>query len=198
VLAQVMASMADYLDRERGGAAAAALPVGGAGGGIDIGDVIEKLKPLVFWQMLTMGIIALGIAALLRASLWGLLAEEAVGPNIALWVGVCILVSALIFHKFRPVRIAYCSFCGRPESATGAGLVQGPGVAICHACLRSNVDQMKQVSRQEEEAAALQMAEQELETRTSPRSAPVNTVNGAGFGEDDDPPAEGEIKRIEL
>jgi hypothetical protein len=198
VLAQVMTSMADYLDRERNGASAAAPVGGGAGGGLDVGEVIEKLKPLVFWQMLTLGIISLGIAALWRASMWGLLAEESVGPNIALWVGVCILISALIFRTFRPVRIAHCSFCGRPESATGTALVQGPGVAICQACLRSNVDQMKLVSRQEEETVALATAEQDLETRAARPSAPINTANGTGVVEDDDPPGEGEVKRIEL
>jgi hypothetical protein len=195
-----MTNMADYLDRERGGTAGAAPAAALVGGGPDVGEVIEKLKPLVFWQMITLGIISLGIAALWWASLWGALPGQAFGPNIALWVGVCILLSALIFRKFRPVRIAHCSFCGRPESATGAALVQGPGVAICQACLRSNVDQMKQVSRQEEEAAALQAAEQELEVRASRPHPPVNTANGAGAIHDEDPPAEGEgeIKRIEL
>jgi hypothetical protein len=191
-----MTTMADYLDRERGGPETAV--AGAAGAGPDVGEVIEKLKPLVFWQMLTLGIIALGIAALWWASLWRLLPAQAFGPNIALWVGVCILLSALIFRKFRPVRIAHCSFCGRPESATGAALVQGPGVAICQACLRSNVDQMKLVSRQEEETAALQAAEQELQTRPAPPNRPVTSSNGAGSGDHEEPSDEGEVKRIEL
>lgn len=196
VLAQVMTSMADYLDRERLGISAAS-PVGGAGSQ-DVVEVIERLKPLIFWQMITLGIIALGIAALWWGSLGGLLAEETVGPNIALWVGVCILASALIFHTFRPVRIAHCSFCGRPESAAGAGLVQGPGVAICPDCLRSHVDQMKQANRREEEVTALATAEQEVESHASRPSPPSHLANGTGLGEDDEPPGNGELKRIEI
>src|SRR5438034_271796 len=84
--------------------------------------------------MLTLGVISLGIAGLWWASLSGALPAEQFGPNIALWVGSCTLVSALIFRKFRPVRIAHCSFCRQPESEAGA-LVQGPGVAICQACM---------------------------------------------------------------
>jgi Type II secretion system (T2SS), protein F/ClpX C4-type zinc finger len=196
VLAQVMTSMADYLDRERLGISA--VSPGGGAGGQDVVEVIERLKPLIFWQMVTMGIIALGIAALWWASLGGLLTEETVGPNVALWVGVCILASALIFHTFRPVRIAHCSFCGRPESAAGAGLVQGPGVAICPDCLRSHVDQMKQVSRREEKVEALATAEEEIESHGSRSSAPSHLANGTGVVDDDDPPGEGEIKRIEI
>jgi hypothetical protein len=197
VLAQVMASMADYLDRERGaGSGPATTPAGAAA--LDLGEVIERLKPLVFWQMLTLGIISLGIAGLWWASMWGALPPPSFGPNIALWVGVCILVSALIFRKFRPVRIAHCSFCGRPESVTGA-LVQGPGVAICSACLRSNVEQMKRVSRQEEENAALQAAEEQLEARAAQSSSPLTTRNGTGPSAiGDEPSDEGEVNRIEI
>ena len=59
VLAQVMTSMADYLDHERFGMPGAG--TGNAAVGFDIGDVVEKLKPLVFWQMLTLGVISISL-----------------------------------------------------------------------------------------------------------------------------------------
>jgi hypothetical protein len=99
---------------------------------------------------------------------------------------------------FRPVRIAHCSFCTRPESVVGT-LVQGPGVAICQACLRSNVEQMKVVGRQEEESDALRSAEEQLEARSTGAPTPLTTANGAGpVVIDDGPPDGGEVKRIEL
>jgi hypothetical protein len=185
VLAQVMTQMADYLALESGGFAGQTATTVGRGG-VDLGELIEKLKPLVFWQMLTLGVIALGIAALWWANLWGFLPTVIFGPNIALWVAVCILVSALIFRQFRPVRIVHCSFCARSESLSGP-LVQGPGVAICPACLRSNVEQMKSLIRHEEEERALATAEEALGSRAEHPEASLS--NGAGPPDDYDEPS---------
>lgn len=140
VLGQVLSSLADYLDREHGGAPGHV--AGLAAGAFDIDAAIEKLKPLIFWQMLTLGAIALGIAWLWWAHMLEWLPAGSFGPNIALWVGLCIFLSALIFHRYHPPRVARCSFCGRAETDR-AVLVQGHGVAICPDCLRSNIEQLK-------------------------------------------------------
>jgi hypothetical protein len=197
VLAQVLTSMADYLDHERFRMPGAVR--GFAAVGFDLGDVVEKLKPLVFWQMLTLGVISLGIAGLWWASLSGTLPVEQFGPNVALWVGSCILLSALIFRQFRPVRIVHCSFCGQPESEVGS-LVQGPGVAICQSCMRSNVEQMKLDYQQEAMTQALRAVEEDLEGRSPAASpgGPLHTTNGSASMDDDEPSDEGEVKRIEL
>jgi hypothetical protein len=145
VLGQVLTSLADYLDREHGGAPG---HVDGPGaGGFDIDAAIEKLKPLIFWQMLTLGAIALGIAGLWWSHTEGWLPTGSFGPDIALWTGLCILLSALIFHRYHPPKVTRCSFCGRAETDRGR-LVQGHGVAICPACLRSNVEQLKSIRGQ--------------------------------------------------
>ena len=100
VLGEVLTTMADYLEREEG-------PVPGhlagpAGAGFDIDEAIAKLKPLIFWQMLTLGVIALGIGALIWAHDADWLLPNTLSTSIAMWVGGCLMLSALIFGRFRP------------------------------------------------------------------------------------------------
>jgi hypothetical protein len=151
VLGEVFTTMADYLEREQG-------PVPGhlrgpAGQGFDIDEAIAKLKPLIFWQMLTLGVIALGIGALIWAHRAEWLPGSSIGADIALWVGGCLMLSALIFGRFRPPKVERCSFCGRAQPNPGA-LMKGHGVAICGDCVRSNVEQMKSEARRQLEASA--------------------------------------------
>jgi hypothetical protein len=194
VLGQVLTSLADYLDRER--SAAPGHIDGAAAGAFDIDAAIEKLKPLIFWQMLTLGAIAIGIAGLWWSHAMEWLPTGSFGPDVALWVGLCIFLSALIFHRYHPPKVERCSFCGRAESEKGA-LVQGHGVAICPACLRSNVAQLKSLSEP-------QMPEEEVvdldgETEAPPRrpfGAP--SLNGRAGLDEDEPHDDPEKKRIEL
>jgi hypothetical protein len=194
VLGQVLTSLADYLDRERGGAPGHV--AGGAAGAFDIDAAIEKLKPLIFWQMLTFGAIALGIAGLWWAHAMEWLPAGSFGPDVALWIGLCIFMSALIFHRYHPPKVERCSFCGRAESEKGA-LVQGHGVAICPACLRSNVAQLKTLSQaQEHEEVAV-----DLEGETdAPTRRPFGEAsrNGHAGLDEDEPQDDPEKKRIEL
>jgi hypothetical protein len=155
VLGEVLTTMAEYLEREQG-------PVPGhlrgpAGHGFDIDEAIAKLRPLIFWQMLTLGVIALGIGALIWAHHAEWLPDNTFGADIAMWVGSCLMLSALIFGRFRPPKVERCSFCGRAQPNPGA-LMKGHGVAICADCLRSNVEQMKSESRRQIEAESDELA----------------------------------------
>src|SRR5260370_10563663 len=117
VLGEVLTTMADYLEREDG-----SVPghlQGPAGQGFDIDEAIAKLKPLIFWQMLTLGVIALGIAALIWGHREEILPPNTVGTDLALWVGGCLMLSALIFSRFPPPKAQPCSFCGRAQADPG-------------------------------------------------------------------------------
>src|SRR5436309_2561648 len=84
-----------YLYRERGVAPGSdALQVPAA---LDIDLFVEKFRPLVFWQMMTLGVIALGTGGLFAARTAELIPTAGVTPSIAMWVGGCLMVSALIF-----------------------------------------------------------------------------------------------------
>jgi hypothetical protein len=197
VLGQVLTSLADYLDREHAGAPGHV--DGRAAGAFDIDAAIEKLKPLIFWQMLTLGAIALGIAGLWWSHTMEWLPVGSFGPDIALWVGLCVLLSALIFHRYHPPKVTRCSFCGRADMEGRGGLVQGHGVAICPNCLRSNVEQLKAIPGPSREADSPQPAEpvEETEERFSGgRAAP--SANGYASRDEDEPEDESEKKRIEL
>jgi hypothetical protein len=151
VLGEVLTTMADYLEREEG-------PVPGhlqgpAGHGFDIDEAIAKLRPLIFWQMLTLGVIALGIGALIWGHREEILPASSSGADTALWIGGCLMLSALIFSRFRPPKVERCSFCGRAQANPGS-LMKGHGVAICSECIRSNVEQMKSEARRQVEATA--------------------------------------------
>jgi Type II secretion system (T2SS), protein F/ClpX C4-type zinc finger len=195
VLGQVLTSMADYLDREHG--AAPGHVDGGAGGTFNIDEAIEKLKPLIFWQMLTLGAIALGVAGLWWSRMLEWLPAGSFGPNVALWVGLCILLSALIFHQYHPPKVTRCSFCGRAETDRGA-LVQGHGVAICPACLRSNVEQLKAIQVDEEEADPAEEAAEEDADRVTRHRARPPSRNGRIDPGEDEPEDEPDKKRIEI
>jgi hypothetical protein len=198
VLGQVLTNLADYLDRERGGAPG---HIDGGAGAFDIDAAIAKLKPLIFWQMLTFGVIALGIAGLWWAHLLAWLPVGSFGPDVALWVGLCIFLSALIFHWYHPPKVTHCSFCGRAEK-DGGTLVQGHGVAICPACLRSNVAQLKSLQRPahadvtEEEVAEIEADARDPEHLSSSRHS--HSVNGHADLEEDEPQDDPDRKRIEL
>jgi Type II secretion system (T2SS), protein F/ClpX C4-type zinc finger len=194
VLGEVLTTMADYLEREEG-----SVPghlQGPAGHGFDIDEAIAKLRPLIFWQMLTLGVIALGIAALI----WGHRAEflppTTLGADMALWVGACLMLSALIFSQFRPPKVERCSFCGRAQPNPGA-LMKGHGVAICRDCLHSNVEQMKSEARRQLEATSDE--ENGAPPIVDPHAAsnPPYPSNGRSFPKDDGDEGAGK-KRIQI
>jgi len=193
VLGQVLTSLADYLDREHG--AAPGHVDGPAAGAFDIDAAIEKLKPLIFWQMLTLGAIALGIAGLWWTHIQEWLPAGSFGPDIALWIGLCIFLSALIFHRYHPPKVTRCSFCGRAETDRGR-LVQGHGVAICPDCLRSNVEQLKSLQARETVAEDAEGSAENGDLWTGEPHLPGR--NGYVEPEGDEPEDEPEKKRIEL
>jgi hypothetical protein len=194
VLGEVFTTMADYLEREQG-------PVPGhlrgpAGQGFDIDEAIAKLKPLIFWQMLTFGVIALGIGALIWAHRAEWLPASTMGADVALWVGGCLMLSALIFGRFRPPKVERCSFCGRAQPNPGA-LMKGHGVAICADCVRSNVEQMKSDARRQLEAGTEDPAATPHSSDlvvSDDRSFPTN---GRSYPNDDGDEGAGK-KRIQL
>ena len=166
VLGEVLTTMADYLEREQG-----SVPghlQGPAGHGFDIDEAIAKLRPLIFWQMLTLGVIALGIGALIWAHREDLLPANTSGADMSLWVGGCLMLSALIFSRFRPPKVERCSFCGRAQTNPGT-LMKGHGVAICTECIRSNVEQMKSDARRQLEVAG----------EDQPEAAPLADAGGS-------------------
>jgi hypothetical protein len=188
VLGEVLTTMADYLEREQG-------PVPGhvhgpAGSGFDIDEAIAKLKPLIFWQMLTLGVIAIGIGSLLWASEADWLLPDTLGTTIAMWVGGCLMLSALIFGRFRPPKVERCSFCGRAQANPGA-LMKGHGVAICRECVQSNVEQMKSEQRRQLETTD--------DTEAPAAAAPERAypTNGRTYPLDDGDEGAGK-KRIQL
>jgi len=194
VLGEVLTTMAEYLEREQG-----SVPghlQGPAGHGFDIDEAIAKLRPLIFWQMLTLGVIALGIGALIWAHREDWFPANTFGADIALWVGGCLMLSALIFSRFRPPKVERCSFCGRAQTNPGA-LMKGHGVAICGDCVRSNVEQMKSEARRQLEATA------DGETEAAPAADPAAAgerpypSNGRTYPTDDGDEGVGK-KRIQL
>jgi hypothetical protein len=194
VLGEVLTTMADYLEREQG-------PVPGhlqgpAGHGFDIDEAIAKLRPLIFWQMLTLGVIALGIGALIWGHREELLPSSTSGADMSLWVGGCLMLSALIFSRFRPPKVERCSFCGRAQANPGS-LMKGHGVAICGECIRSNVEQMKSEARRQIEATADEHPESVPLTDAGGSPERPYPANGRTYPSDDGDEGAGK-KRIQL
>ena len=182
VLGEVLTTMAEYHEREQG-----SVPghlAGPAGSGFDIDEAIAKLKPLIFWQMLTLGVIALGIGALIWAYQQEWILSGTFGASIAMWVGGCLMLSALIFGRFRPPKVERCSFCGRAQPNPGA-LMKGHGVAICRDCIRSNVDQMKSEAKRQQEALSDDPADLPPIIDSTPPPERSHPKNGRHYPTDD-------------
>lgn len=99
--------------------------------------MVEQLWPLVFWLSISVAVVSISIAGLWYATNADVVPREALGPNIALLVGVLVLVSSLLFSRFKPLRTDKCSFCGKRGDQVPA-LQFGIGVAICDDCVVRN------------------------------------------------------------
>jgi len=141
VLDQVLVSLAQHLDREGEG-----FPMREAAGTPqDLATIMEQLRPLLFKVTIAAGVLTVGAAILGYLHILGLITQQVLGPNILLLAGAGILFFALIFLRYKPPRVARCSFCGRSESQAGE-MVAGEGVNICESCISTSVRQLRQVS----------------------------------------------------
>lgn len=140
MLGEVMLKLAEHLEREAN--------IFGFGSPIaetrfDWDALMEKLRPLISSLSITAGAIMVGVAGLWYITLIGWLPIAYLGPNIALMVGLAMLLFALIFLRYRPPQLARCSFCGRPESVVGT-LIPGEGVWICADCVQRSVQVLRE------------------------------------------------------
>ena len=98
---------------------------------------LQRLWPLLFWQAIGSAIVCVAIAGLWYATRAGTFSMDSLGPNVLLLIGLLILLMALIFARFGPVKAASCSFCGQTPDVNDA-LIMGRGAAICHDCVARN------------------------------------------------------------
>jgi hypothetical protein len=138
VLDEVFLSLSQHLERDAEG-----LPLRpGSSGPQDLGTVMEQLRPLFFRTTAAAGILAVGAAVLWYMSALGTFSQERLGPNMLLLIGAGVLFFALIFLRYKPVRMARCSFCGRSELQAG-DMIAGEGVYICESCIATSVRQLR-------------------------------------------------------
>lgn len=152
ILGEIMLKLAEHLERESS-AFGVGLPISEMR--VDWDALVGKIRPLVAWLSIVVSVIAVGMAVLWYITLAGFLPAAYLGPNIALLIGLAMLIFALLFLRYRPPKLARCNFCGRPEDLAGA-LIPGEGVFICTDCIQRSV----QVLREHR----LAVADAELET----------------------------------
>ncbi|MGQ9461639.1 MAG: type II secretion system F family protein [Candidatus Fervidibacter sp.] len=151
ILGEVLLKLAEHLERE---ASAFGFGTETVVARMDWDALVEKLRPLVTWLAIVVGIIMVIVAALWYITLVGFLPRSYLGPNIVLLVGLTMLLFALVFLRYKPPQILRCNFCGRPESVAGT-LIPGEGVHICADCVQRSV----QVLREHQMAVADQPVE---------------------------------------
>ncbi|MFA4028993.1 MAG: hypothetical protein GDYSWBUE_001575 [Candidatus Fervidibacterota bacterium] len=160
ILDDIMLRLAEHLERE------AELDSSFSGVSLTRQDgelAFERLRPLIVWITIIGGVISVAIAGLWYVSLIGLLPPRYLGPNMSLLVGVLSLSFALVFLRYKPPRVARCSFCGGTEAQVGP-LIPGEGVWICEDCIAKSAQMLKEhrlaeveargepIEREEEEA----------------------------------------------
>lgn len=178
ILSEVLLKLAEHLERE-----ATAFWFGTEQGvaRMDWDTLAEKLRPLLAWLVIVVGLIMVAVTSLWYITLAGLLPRSYLGPNITLLIGLMMLIFALIFLRYKPPQILRCNFCGRPESIAGT-LIPGEGVYICADCVQRSV----QILREHQ----LAVADQPVET-----AAPVGDEGTAEEGEKQKLPEEEKLWR---
>jgi hypothetical protein len=181
VLGPALLAVADYLARENGPAPQVAEQLSEPGAAPAPGG------RLLYAMLLVLAGGAAGLAVLLWAAGAGsLLPADWLAPLVASWTALGLVAAARVTRRMeRPARAApnapgrnVCTLCGRPEEVAGP-LSRGGAVAICGACLRSNIAQLKTPERRQAEEAALAASlEEEAEEAASPPAPPSR--NGAG------------------
>ncbi|MCS7254473.1 MAG: type II secretion system F family protein [Armatimonadota bacterium] len=140
ILDEIMLRLAEHLERE----AELELPFPNVSRVRQDGELtFERLRPLVVWLTIICGVISVAIAGLWYVSIIGLLPSRYLGPNMSLLVGVLSLSFALVFLRYKPPKVARCSFCGGTEIQVGP-LIPGEGVWICEGCIAKSAQMMKE------------------------------------------------------
>lgn len=140
ILDDIMLRLAEHLERE----AELESPFLGVGFVRQDGELtFERLRPLIAWLAIIGGIISVCVAGLWYVSIIGLLPARYLGPNISLLVGLLSLSFALVFLRYKPPRVARCSFCGGTEAQVGP-LIPGEGVWICEDCIAKSAQMIKE------------------------------------------------------
>jgi hypothetical protein len=162
ILGSALLAVADYLARQVSGSAtpAPATPAGGFADGILPGSSVPLRGTAAVLGAVALS--ALGSALLWGAGVASLLPADWLGPLVAGWTGLCLaggtaLLWAATWRTPKattaPAAPSGCSLCGRPEAAAGP-LARGAGIALCEACVRSSIDQLKNGRAPASEAAS--------------------------------------------
>lgn len=142
-LAEVFLRLAEHLEKETD------LAVGlmeDSPGRFEMHYLIDRIWILLFWMFISVAAVSIGVALLWYATNADVMSRGALGPNIALLIGVFLLTSALLFSRFKPLRHHTCLFCGRTKTQVER-IVVGIGAAICDHCIRQQFDLLpKQLS----------------------------------------------------
>lgn len=167
ILGEVLLKLAEHLERE---ATAFGFGTEQVAARMDWDALVEKLRPLVTWLAIVVGIIMVAVASLWYITLVGFLPRSYLGPNIVLLIGLMMLLFALVFLRYKPPQLLRCNFCGRPESVAGT-LIPGEGVHICADCIQRSVQilrehQLAVADQPVEVGATVGEAEKPEETKT--------------------------------
>lgn len=140
-LPQVLARLAEHYEGESGGSLSTDTPQ--VSFGLDVGALMEGVRPVLTWLAISLAFVAFAIAALWYATNADLVSTEQFGPNVALTVGLATLIIGLLFSRFKPRTVRRCSFCGRLDTEVDE-IVTSRGVSICSDCVMRTVSQMRQ------------------------------------------------------
>jgi hypothetical protein len=186
-LPDVLQRLADHYESEARGDLVAGGPQVNVN--IDMGTVVEALRPLTVGVLSSIALVAFAAAGVLYLTTVELLDPADLAPNLVLTVALCVLLSIAIVSRFRPRSVRRCSFCGKLDTEAGE-VVQSRGVAICRACIAGMVKRMR---RPEPVAAPVAAPDQATRTRiaeadgTAFRDPETPIDLSVGSGEDDAP-----------
>jgi len=139
-LPDVLQRLADHYESEARGEFA----VGGApvGVNIDMGAVVEAMRPLVVGLLCSVAIVAFAAAGVLYLTSMGYVDPADLPQNIVLTIALSVLLSIAVVTRVRPRSVHRCSFCGKLASE-GEDIVRSRGVAICRECVVKLVRRMR-------------------------------------------------------
>lgn len=129
----------------------------------DLDDLLEKIRPLFFWQAIGLGILALAVGGLWALKGAGLISEAFFGPSIFGLLGAALIAYSIIYFRYRPRGILRCAICGKLQAPGERFVPVGKGDFLCERCAELATEELRRSKEREKERKRLEELAKSLE-----------------------------------
>jgi len=115
----------------------------------ELDDLLEKVRPLLFWQAIGLGLLSLSLGGLWALKGLGLIPPSLFGASLFGLVGAALLAHSLVYFRYRPRGILRCAICGKLQAPGERFVPVGKGEFLCQRCAELATEELRR-SRERE------------------------------------------------